>query len=65
MKSNLDLKGELLGYIDMDCPRCNRHRVEKYENGELRVKNASGISPCKNMNHGNGKMRRTTNETNV
>ena len=36
MKSNLDLKGELLGYIDMDCPKCNRHRVEKYQNGELR-----------------------------
>lgn len=36
MKSNLDLKGNLIGYISNPCPNCGRIRVEKYENGELR-----------------------------
>lgn len=36
MKSNLDLKGKLLGYVDLECPNCKRHRVEKFENGEFR-----------------------------
>ena len=25
--------GKCLGYIDMDCINCGRHRVEQYENG--------------------------------
>lgn len=36
MKCNLDLKGELIGYISEPCPNCKRVRVEKYENEELR-----------------------------
>ena len=36
MKSNLDLKGDILHYTGAPCSICGRGRVELYENGEQR-----------------------------